>query len=215
MQLAFHKQMYNSICQYVNDMEEDLQNCVKTTSKLLTASYTTRSNWPQDLVKLVWRNPFTQMIVRLENPTLGGEWTSCFHCPPWCIFLGSLQSKCRCGFHPKKEMQLRVFIQRKHKLWLFMQRKECSCGFSSKERNAFMTIAFSRALWLRFWGSARSWINGYRHNWVRDLGDSSPRQIWGWSNCDSGQSWKFWVGMRLVTIEFTYSFSWVYIHTSY
>jgi hypothetical protein len=46
-----------SICQYVNDMEEDLQNSVKTTSKLLTASYTTRSNWPKDLVKLCLEKP--------------------------------------------------------------------------------------------------------------------------------------------------------------
>jgi hypothetical protein len=40
-----------------------------------------------------------------------------------------------------------VFIQRKKmQLRFFIQRKECSCGFSSKERNVFMTIAFSRAL---------------------------------------------------------------------
>jgi hypothetical protein len=35
MQLAFHKQMYNSTCQYVNEMEEDLQNCVKNHLKII------------------------------------------------------------------------------------------------------------------------------------------------------------------------------------
>jgi hypothetical protein len=182
MQLAFHKQMYNSTCQYVNDMEEDLQNCVKTTSKLLTASYTTRSNWPKDLVKLVWRNPFTPMIVRLENPTLGGEWTSCFHCPPWCIFLGSLQSKCSCGFHPKKEMQMKFFYPKKKKLWFFMQRKECSCGFSSKEMFSWPLPSQGLFHWgfglvqeaesmgtdIIGWGSRRF----------------KPKANLGWSNCD-------------------------------